>query len=173
MNSALPSPRYYQHTHTNSYQQASGNLGVTILNTLISESKFNVTVLSREGSSSTFPEGVKVVRANYESVDSLKSAFQGADAVVSLVGNSAFGDQNKYIDAAIAAGVQRFVPSEFGSDATNDKLNKLIPVFGPKIATVDYLKSKESEISWSSIITGAFFDWVSHGIGRHCSRIYS
>lgn len=138
---------------------AGGNLGVTILNTLISESKFNVTVLSREDSSSTFPAGVKVVRANYDSVDSLTTAFQGADAVISLVGSTAVGDQNKYIDAAIAAGVTRFLPSEFGSDVTNDKVNSLIPIFGPKIAAVDYLKSKESEISWTSIITGAFFDW--------------
>lgn len=55
--------------------------------------------------------------------------------------------------------MQRFLPSEYGSDVTNDKLNSLIPVFAPKIAVIDYLKSKESEISWTSIITGAFFDW--------------
>ncbi|KAF2791412.1 isoflavone reductase family protein-like protein CipA [Melanomma pulvis-pyrius CBS 109.77] len=138
---------------------AGGNLGPTILKTLLEESSFNVTVLSREGSKSTFPDGVKVARADYESVDSLKTAFQGADAVISLVGSSALGDQNKLIDAAIAAGVKRFLPSEYGSDTTNDKLNTLIPVFAPKVGAVDYLKSKESEISWSSIISGAFFDW--------------
>jgi hypothetical protein len=55
--------------------------------------------------------------------------------------------------------VQRFLPSEYGSDITNDNLNSLIPVFAPKVAVIDYLKTKESEISWTSIITGAFFDW--------------
>lgn len=84
--------------------------------------------------------------------------------MLSFVGSSGFGDQNKLIDAAIAAGVKRFIPSEYGSDSTNDKLNALIPIFASKIAVVDYLKSKESEISWSSIITGAFFDWVSLGL---------
>ncbi|KAF2712553.1 isoflavone reductase family protein-like protein CipA [Pleomassaria siparia CBS 279.74] len=138
---------------------AGGNLGPTILKTLLEESSFNVTVLSREGSSSTFPEGVKVVRANYQDTNSLTSALKGADAVLSFVGSTALGDQNKLIDAAIAAGVKRFLPSEYGSDVTNEKLAALVPIFAPKIATIDYLKSKESEISWSSIITGGFFDW--------------
>lgn len=116
-------------------------------------------MLSRESSTSTFPSGVKVVKADYESLESLTNALKGADAVLSFVGSTALGDQNKIIDASIAAGVQRFLPSEYGSDITNAKLNSLIPVFGPKVATIDYLKSKESEISWSTIITGAFFDW--------------
>lgn len=90
----------------------------------------------------------------------MTNALKGADAVLSLVGSTALGDQDKLIDASIAAGVQRFIPSEFGSDTTNDKLNSLIPVFAPKIATTDYLKTKESEISWSALITGAFFDWA-------------
>jgi hypothetical protein len=76
-----------------------------------------------------------------------------------LVGSEAFKDQNKFIDASIAAGVQRFLPSEFGSDVTNPKLTALTSLFDAKIATIEYLKTKESEISWTSIITGAFFDW--------------
>lgn len=32
-------------------------------------------------------------------------------------------------------------------------------MFKTKVGTVDYLKSKEDVISWSSIITGPFFDW--------------
>jgi hypothetical protein len=140
--------------------QAGGNLGPTILNTFIKESSFNPTVLSREGSSSTFPSGVKVLRANYDSVDSLKAAFAGQDVVISLVAGVALGDQNKIIDAAIAAGVQRFLPSEFGSDTADPRLIAAVPISAAKASTVDYLKSKESELSWTSIITGPFFDWA-------------
>ena len=61
-----------------------------------------------------------MIRANYDSAKSLKAAFQGQDAVISLVGGTALGDQNKLIDAAIAAGVKRFLPSEYGSDTTNN-----------------------------------------------------
>lgn len=116
-------------------------------------------MLSRESSSSTFPPGVKIIRANYDSVDSLVSAFQGQDAVISLVGGAAFGDQNKLIDAAIAAGVQRFVPSEFGINTQDDRTRTIIPVLNAKVETLKYLKGKEDQISWSVFITGMFFDW--------------
>ncbi|KAF2741204.1 NAD(P)-binding protein [Polyplosphaeria fusca] len=138
---------------------AAGNLGPAILDAFLQKSSFNVTVLTREESKSTFPSGVKVVRADYSSIDSLKEAFQGQDAVVSLVGGNALGDQQKLIDAAIAAGVKRFLPSEFGSNTEDEFVAAAVPVFKFKIATVDYLKSNEDKISWSTIITGPFFDW--------------
>lgn len=137
---------------------AGGNLGPSVLKAFL-DSSLNTTILSREGSSSTFPSGVKVLHADYSSIDSLKKAFQGQDAVVSLVGGNALGDQNKLIDAAIAAGVQRFIPSEFGSDTPNTKTRAIVPVFEAKFGTVNYLKSKQNSISWSSVVTGPFFDW--------------
>lgn len=129
------------------------------MDAFLKESSFNTTVLSRQGSSSTFPSGVKVIRADYDSQDSLKEAFQGQDAVVSLVGGMALGDQNKLIDAAIAAGVKRFIPSEYGSNTPDKRTRDVVPVFEAKFGTVNYLKSKESEISWTSLVTGPFFDW--------------
>ena len=137
---------------------AGGNLGPSVLRAFLSSS-FNTSILSREGSNSIFPSGLNVLRANYDSIDSLKQAFQGQDAVVSLVGGGALGDQNKLIDAAIAAGVKRFIPSEFGSDTPNPKTRAVVPVFEAKVGTVNYLKSKEDAISWTSVITGPFFDW--------------
>lgn len=137
---------------------AGGNLGPSILKAFLSSS-FKTSVLSREGSNSTFPSGVNVLRANYDSLDSLKQAFQGQDVVISLVGGGALGDQNKLIDAAIAAGVKRFVPSEFGSNTPNPKTRAIVPVFEAKVGTVNYLKSKEDAISWTSVVTGPFFDW--------------
>ncbi|KAF1939169.1 isoflavone reductase family protein [Clathrospora elynae] len=138
---------------------AGGNLGPSILDAFLKESSFNTTILSRQGSKSTFPSGVKVIHADYDSIDSLKDAFQGQDAVISIVGGAALGDQNKLIDAAIAAGVKRFVPSEFGCNTPDKRIRNIVPVFEAKFGTVNYLKSKEKEISWTSVITGAFFDW--------------
>jgi hypothetical protein len=40
----------------------------------------------------------------------------GVDAIVSVVGSLALPSQLSYIDAAIKAGVKRFIPSEFGCD---------------------------------------------------------
>ncbi|KAL6710739.1 hypothetical protein ACN47E_007796 [Coniothyrium glycines] len=138
---------------------AGGNLGPSILEVFLKESSFNTTVLSRQGSKSTFPSGVKVIHADYDSNSSLKEAFAGQDAVISLVGGAALGDQNKLIDAAIAAGVKRFIPSEFGSNTPDKRTRDIVPAFEAKKGTVDYLKTKEDVISWTSIITGPFFDW--------------
>ena len=102
---------------------------------------------------------MKVVKADYDSPDSLKEAFKGQDAVISLVGGTALGDQNKLIDAAIAAGVKRFIPSEFGSNTADARTRAVVPVFEAKFGTANYLKSKEKEISWTAIVTGAFLDW--------------
>lgn len=137
---------------------AGGNLGPSILKAFLSSS-FKTSALSREGSSSTFPSGVNVLHANYNSLNSLKEVFQGQDAVISLVGGSALGDQNKFLDAAIAAGVQRFLPSEFGSNTSNTKIRAIVPVLEAKYSTVNYLRSKEDAISWTSVVTGLFFDW--------------
>jgi uncharacterized protein YbjT (DUF2867 family) len=145
---------------------AGGNLGPTILSTFLKESSFNTTVLSREGSETVFPEGVKVLRANYDSVDSLTKAFKGQDVVVSLIAGAVLGDQNKLIDAAIAAGVQRFLPSEFGSDTADQRVIAAVPISAAKAGTVAYLKSKESQLTWTSIVTGPFFDW-GFKIGFH------
>jgi hypothetical protein len=64
------------------------------------------------------------------------------------------------VDAAIAAGVQRFLPSEFGSD-TADSRTHFIPISRTKYDIVKYLQSNESQLSWTSIITGPFFDWCT------------
>ncbi|CAG8904100.1 unnamed protein product [Penicillium egyptiacum] len=87
--------------------------------------------------------------------------MEGQDVVISMVGGIVAGDQQVFIDAAIAAGVKRFFPSEFGPYSRDPKFSALNHAVLPaKAATVDYLRSKESEISWSSLVTGAFFDWA-------------
>lgn len=69
------------------------------------------------------------------------------------------GLQKSFIDAAIQAGVKRFVPSEFGGDTSNEKGAGLLPAFfRPKEEVVEYLKGKEGVLSWTAFVTGPFFD---------------
>ncbi|KAF2431557.1 NAD(P)-binding protein [Tothia fuscella] len=137
---------------------AGGNLGPAVLDQFLISS-FTVTVLSRKESKSTFPSSVKVIKTDY-SPESLAQAFKGQDAVVSIVGNEGFGQQTTIIDAAIKAGVKRFIPSEYGSDTNNDEVVKIVPIFKGKTQIVKYLTSKESkDFSWTALITGPFFDW--------------
>lgn len=119
---------------------------------------YTVSVLSRESSSYQPPAGVKLLKTDY-SHDSLVSALQGQDAVVSAIAGHALLDQIKVIDAAIAAGVKRFIPSEFGSDTSNAVAQQRFPPWIQKDQVRKYLESKQDRIEWTVIYNGFFFDW--------------
>ncbi|KAF2453422.1 isoflavone reductase family protein [Lineolata rhizophorae] len=137
---------------------AGGNLGPSVLSAFLESSPFNVTVLSRPESRSTFPSNVKVVKADY-SQPSLEAAFKGQDVVVSMVGNEGFEAQKIIIEACIGAGVKRFIPSEFGSNTADPRVVEVVPIFAGKTSKIDYLRSREDKLSWTAIITGPFLDW--------------
>lgn len=65
------------------------------------------------------------------------------------------------VEAAAKAGVQRFIPSEFGSDTLNEKTREL-PLFKDIINVQDALKKQAaaaSGLSYTLICAGLFFDW--------------
>lgn len=144
---------------------AGGSLGAPVLAAFAARPEYNMTIVTRHDSSAIFPSGVPVVRANYVSLNSLVSAFKGQDAIVSLIGGHALSSQNFFIDAAIRAGVKRFIPSEFGPNSRNEEFVKYNDVVLPvRAGIVDYLKYKEGQgegkLSWKSVICGGFFDWM-------------
>lgn len=139
---------------------ATGNLGPSLVNALL-DAGFEVTIFTRAGgrTPANLPHGVsKVVPVEYTSVSSLTSALRGHDVFVSNIPNH--GAQKPLIDAAIAAGVKRFVPSEFGMDVMRDEKTAALPMFkdGKKVIQ-EYLKEKSGEISWTCVVTGLFLDW--------------
>jgi hypothetical protein len=71
--------------------------------------------------------------------------------------------QTKVIDAAIAAGVKRFLPSAFGSDVQNPKTAAL-PVFAHKVMVEKHLKDaiaeqKGEKMTYTYFRNGIFLDW--------------
>ncbi|KAF3067712.1 hypothetical protein CFAM422_008720 [Trichoderma lentiforme] len=128
---------------------------------------FNVTMIRRCGSNSKAPvNGIKVIDADFSSEDDLAIALKGNDAVICMVASSAHKIQPILIDAAVAAGVRRFIPSEFGANIDNAKTRQL-PVFAGKVATQEYLKNKAktTNLSYTFIYNGAFLDWgLEHGV---------
>lgn len=121
-----------------------------------------MTILTRQGSDKTFDSRAHVAQVDYESLDSLKAALTGQDAVVSTLNVGAVPKSThlRLIDAAVATGVKRFIPSEYGCDTTNPVTSKL-PVFGDKVSVQEHLKNvaQQSELSYSLLITGPFLDW--------------
>ncbi|RSM02889.1 hypothetical protein CEP52_007707 [Fusarium oligoseptatum] len=140
---------------------ASGDLGSHVFKKFAA-SKFTIKVLKRAGSESTFPEGTEVVEVDYSSVDSLTAALKGQDAVVSTLTTLAAGAQETLIDAAVAAGVKRFIPSEFGSNLDIPSVRAL-PLFGAKVAVQEKLKAlaAEGKISYTFVYNSVFLDWAT------------
>lgn len=104
----------------------AGNIGIPIINALISSNCYAVTVLSRSPDASTkytdqIPASPDLTYAtvDYASVPSLTEAIAGHRAVVSTLGSTSIGEQKPLIEACIAAKIQRLIPSGFGSDTVN------------------------------------------------------
>ncbi|KAI9053484.1 hypothetical protein LZ554_002439 [Drepanopeziza brunnea f. sp. 'monogermtubi'] len=140
---------------------ASGTLGAAILKELLDSRLFEITVLTREGNSRTFPPEIKVVKVDYTSLESLTEALAGQDAVVSAVASQAVATQKVLIDAAVKAGVKRFLPSEFGVDLKNPKARAL-PVYAAKVEIEEYLDALavKNDISYTLVYNGPFLDWA-------------
>lgn len=96
-------------------------------------------------------------------MDDVAKAFLGQDAVVSTIATSAVGGQDVFADAAIVAGVKRYIPSEFGINTRKLQGEVLGKMLKSKIAHVDYLIEKAKSypsFTWTGLATGLFFDWV-------------
>ncbi|KAK1994606.1 NAD(P)-binding protein, partial [Colletotrichum falcatum] len=135
---------------------ATGNLGGWTLKALVADG-FSVTVLARKQGS--FPGEVAVKVVDFGSSDALQEAMKGQDAFVdcTLVHDDT---PKRLIDAAAAAGVRRYIPSDFSLDFNNRNVHKL-PIFFKKDLNDKYLlqKCEETGMTWSIICNGPFLDW--------------
>ena len=135
-------------------------MGTEIFAALQHANTFNLTILSRKSSKSTFPSNIKVftVDDGYP-LDQLVDAFKGQDALVSSLPGQPYEIHLRMIDAAIEAGVKRFIPSEYGNN-TSTAAGDLVSLYADKAKVLAYLKTKESTgLSWTAVHSGQFFDW--------------
>lgn len=143
--------------------QATGSLGDILLKSLLSEPDFKVTVLTRESSRgrTSIPSTARVITtADSYPQEDLVRAFQGQDAVVNAITSFSVAEQLKFIDAAVAAGVKRYIPSEYGLDNNNSAARELSPVFRDKGRVQDYLRLKEDTgLTWTAIACGMWIGW--------------
>ncbi|KAF3032922.1 hypothetical protein E8E12_004032 [Didymella heteroderae] len=153
---------------------ATGSVGAPILTALLGEPTFRVTILSRETSSAQFPLHVPVIRVSDDyTLSELTTAFKDQDAVVSALSTTPVtrdegtsGLAYRLINAALAAGVKRFIPSEFGANNLDPRPRGLVPVYDRKGAMLKYLIAACSSpnnthgMSWTSISCGSWLDWA-------------
>lgn len=157
------SPSLWVSNHTLTSIQAGGNLGPSIVQALLS-SNFTVTALTRADSKLIFPAGVHIAKVDYGDHSSLVSALKGQDAVVSAIATPALLEQKVVIEAAVQAGVKRFIPSEFGINTTKLQVGSGVEkILAGKLEVQKLLSEKvksSKEFSWTGVSTSLFFDWV-------------
>ncbi|KAL2831614.1 hypothetical protein BJY01DRAFT_108079 [Aspergillus pseudoustus] len=140
---------------------ASGNLGKLVIDALIARGEYNVHVLTRNGSDASIPHSVQVTAVDYTSVAELTTTLKGQDVVISTCSPGALESQIPLIEAAIAAGVKRFIPSEFTADIGNLKASAL-PQYTAQLRIQELLQNATNEnpdFSYTSIRNGVFLDW--------------
>lgn len=143
----------------------TGNLGGRIIKVLIKKGA-DVRAIVRTNADEAKvqkleQQGVKVIRVNMSDVSELTKACTGASCVVSaLLGlrDVIVDMQSKILDAAVAANVPRFIPSDYSCDFTK------LPV--GKNRNFDLRREfhkhlDKSSISATSIFNGAFADMLT------------
>jgi hypothetical protein len=68
------------------------------------------------------------------------------------------------VDAAVAAGVKRFIPSEYGTNNLDPRARAVVPIYDIKGNALQYLQKKaaesEGKFTWTSICCGSWLDWA-------------
>ncbi|KAM6530521.1 hypothetical protein FSOLCH5_000015 [Fusarium solani] len=150
---------------------ATGSIGSVVLEALVKEPTFIVTALQRSSSKGKLPSGLKTITVDdsYPS-EALVSAFSGQDAIINCMTSLAVGEQLRFIDAAVAAKVRRYVSSEYGLNNNKPEARALNSVFREKGEIQDYLRSKESTgLEWMAIACGMWLKWSAQHdfLGMH------
>ncbi|KAJ9131632.1 isoflavone reductase like protein irl [Pleurostoma richardsiae] len=139
---------------------AGGSIGSVMLEALLKEPAFTVTVLQRASSHAVISPSVRTITVpDSYPAEALVDAFRGQDAVVNCITSLNVREQFRFVDAAVAAGVRRYVPSEYGLDNLKPKARALNAVFDGKGAVQAYLRSREGEIEWTSFSCGMWLRW--------------
>lgn len=106
--------------------------------------------------------GAKVHEGDLADYDSLLRACRAVDAVISAVGGFQLGDQGPLVKAVKEAGVQRFVPSDFGLDPAAAGPGSCL-LFDAKAAVQQSVKA--SGIPYTFIHSNGFFTYWAFSLG--------
>ena len=155
----------------------TGNLGGRIVRDLIKRGAEVRAIVRPETDSEKVEKlknlGAEVVEVEMSNADELKNACEGVSCVVSAL--SGLRDvivdaQTHLLEAAITAGVPRFIPSDFAADFTRlaEGNNRNFDLRKEFHAILD-----KSAIASTSIMNGAFSDILTYGTPIYDFRNYS
>ncbi|PVH86459.1 hypothetical protein DL98DRAFT_510523 [Cadophora sp. DSE1049] len=82
----------------------------------------------------------------------LQKHFQGVDTIICTLTGSDLHLSGPLIDAAPAAGIKLFIPSEYGLDTSNSKIIELLPPYRTRFEIQEKLRA--SRMGWKAIYSG-------------------
>ena len=151
-------------TRTIALAGATGDLGGRIVKALVKRGAI-VRALIRTDISAKAQARIKAlgaepVPADPTNLDAMTRALTGADCVVSAlngVGDTILGRQGILLDAAVKAGVPRFIPSDYSEDFTKTTpgRNRNLDLRRTFMARVD-----ASGVRATTVLNGAFMDML-------------
>lgn len=142
---------------------AGGTIGRHFVEALLERGNHTVTAITRVGSTSSLPDGVKAVEVDYNNEKSLIDALTGQDFLtITLSVATPAGTQENIIKAAGKAGVSWIMPNAYGIDVQNEALMSEA-LIGPGISSA--IKAIE-ETGVSSWIAMCCSYWYGYSIAQ-------
>lgn len=151
---------------------ATGSIGSVVLAALEKEPSFTITLVQRASSKAKMPAHLKTIAVSDSyPTDELIPVFRGQDVVINCMTSLSVADQFRIIDAAIAAGVRRYVPSEYGLNNMRRDAQALNLVFHDKGKVQEYPRARGQAgiIEWMSVSCGMWIRWsmANDFLGMH------
>ncbi|RVD88990.1 uncharacterized protein DFL_000014 [Arthrobotrys flagrans] len=150
----------------------SGQVSQEIIDALLDSKKHHITILSRKGPPTPTPPPLEISwkTVDYSNKEDLANALHDTHTLLSFIQTLSDPDQisqKKLIDAAIAAGVKRFAPSEYGSKGTVN-----MPWWYGKERVREYLEEvnkKEQVLEYTLFQPGLLLDYLAfpHKTSKH------
>lgn len=140
---------------------ATGDLGSRIVQALVANGTRTKVLVRRGARRDTLPRSVEVVEVDYTQKRLLQAALRDATCVVSAVNgldDVVIDLQSRLLDASVAVGMPRFIPSDFSLDFTHTRpgRNRNLDLRRTFKTQVD-----AAPIAATSILNGAFADLLA------------
>ncbi|KAH8680886.1 hypothetical protein BX600DRAFT_504635 [Xylariales sp. PMI_506] len=141
----------------------TGTVGSAILAALLAQGLHNVSAITRMDSKSEYPASVRVHKGSYDDEAFVASVLEGQDVLVLALGFTAYAAQVPLIRAAATAGVRYVVPTEYGSDPSNEALRAELPFISGRDsyrALVEELAGTNGgSPAWIGVVTNPWLDF--------------
>ncbi|CAF9921760.1 MAG: hypothetical protein GOMPHAMPRED_002388 [Gomphillus americanus] len=140
---------------------AGGRVGGPFARSLLETGKHTVTAITREDSTSgaKLPEGVHVVKVNYDNEESVVSALKGQEVlIITLSVQTPKDTQAKLISAAAKAGVPYLFHNAYGGDITAEQVNKDTGLAEAEAATRKQIEDLGVS-KWIAFCCGFWYEW--------------